>query len=70
MVVLTEDDQLAMLNERQCPRCGSTIEQAVNMKGIAYLRCNTCKYYAGIEDGHPYVNREHLDGVTPIRHDS
>ncbi len=70
MEVLTEDDQLAMLKERQCPRCGSTIEQATNLKGVAYLRCNTCKYYAGIEDGHPYVNREHLDGVTPIRHDS
>lgn len=70
MEVLTEDDQLAMLKERQCPRCGSTIEQATNLKGVAYLRCNTCKYYAGIEDGHPYINREHLDGVTPIRHDS
>jgi ribosomal protein S27AE len=70
MEVLTEDDQLAMLKERQCPRCGSTIEQAANLKGVAYLRCNTCKYYAGIENGQPYVNREHLDGVTPIRHDS
>lgn len=35
-----------------------------NLKGVAYLRCNTCKYYAGIENGQPYVNREHLDGVT------
>lgn len=70
MEVLTEDDQLAMLKERQCPRCGSTIEQAANLKGIAYLRCNTCKYFAGIEEGQPYVNREHLDGVTPIRHES
>ncbi len=70
MEVLTEDDQLAMLKERQCPRCGSTIEQATNLKGIAYLRCNTCKYYAGIDDGHPYVNRKYLDGVTPIRHES
>lgn len=69
MEVLTEDDQLAMLKERQCPRCGSTIEQAANLKGVAYLRCNTCKYYAGIENGQPYVNREYLDGVTPIRRD-
>ena len=68
--VLSEQDQLAMLRECQCPRCGGTIEQTVNLKGVAYLRCNTCKYYAGIEDGHPYVNREHLDGVTPIRLDS
>lgn len=68
--VLTEDDQLAMLKEHQCPRCGSTIEQATNLKGVAYLRCNTCKYYAGIEDGHPYVNREHLDGVKPIHRGS
>ncbi len=70
MEVLTEDDQLAMLKERQCPRCGSTIEQAANLRGVAYLRCNTCKYYAGIDDGHPYVNREYLDGVKPICHDS
>ncbi len=70
MEVLTEDDQLAMLKERQCPRCGSTMEQAANLRGVAFLRCNTCKYYAGIDDGHPYVNREYLDGVKPICHDS
>ncbi len=68
--ILFEGDQLAMLQEYQCPRCGSKIEQVANLKGVAYLRCNTCKYYAGIKDGHPYVNREHLNGVTPIRHDS
>ena len=68
--VLSEQDQLALLRECQCPRCGSPIKQATNSKGSVYLRCNTCNYFAGIEDGHPYVNREYLDGVTPIRHDS
>ena len=67
---LSEQDQLTMLREGLCPRCGRPIKQATNSKGSVYLRCNTCNYFAGIEDGHPYVNREHLDGVKPIRLDS
>ena len=68
--ILTENDQLAMLQECQCPRCGSPIKQATNSRGIAYLRCNTCNYFAGIEDGQPYVNQQYRDGVMPIHHDS
>ena len=70
MEVLTEEDQLAMLQENQCPRCGAMMEQKTNSNRIAYLSCNTCRYFAGIRDGRPYVNREYLDGVTPKHNDS
>ncbi|MBR1502379.1 MAG: hypothetical protein IJ618_00660 [Prevotella sp.] len=70
MEILNESDQLAMLQEYQCPRCGSPIKRATNSRGIAYLRCNTCNYFAGIENGQPYVNQQYREGVMPARHDS
>lgn len=65
MEELSEADQLAMLRDGRCPRCGGAIAETTNRSGIPYLRCNACNYFAGIEDGAPYVNTKYLTGVTP-----
>lgn len=68
--VLSINDQLAMLKEELCPRCGTKVEKTTNPNGVPYLRCNACRYFAGLEDGHPYINKQYLNGVMPTRHDS
>lgn len=68
--VLSKNDQLAMLKEGLCPRCGTKVEKATNPNGAPYLRCNACRYYAGLKDGLPYINKQYLNGVMPERHDS
>lgn len=65
MEELSEADQLAMLRDGRCPRCGGAIAETTNRSGIPYLRCNACYYFAGIEDGEPYVNTKYITGVAP-----